>query len=165
MHFPVDFFLREYNANIMSLGTEKYGVGLGEAIAQQAGNDLVEGVNFDATKEDPFNLAGDTIRNSAKIVRNTAKVIIGDLLPRAPDFFADKLGPGTQRYDVTKRNNPLSGTGSYFDDIKGRKGIVRKTGAAILNPDKALDDAWNIVGSGKWQIRPSKQSKNMDLSI
>jgi|GEM_PF-2012936 len=149
----------------MALETEKYGVGLGEAIMHQAKNDLVEGISFDATKKDAFNLPGDTIRNSARAVRNMIKVVIGDIVPRAPDWVVDKLGPGTQQYDVTKRKNPLSGTGSYIDDIKERKGVVRKAGAAFLNPDKALDDAWNIVGSGKWQIRPSQNSNNVDLSV
>ena len=148
----------------MAFGTEKHGVSLGRAIAHQASNDLVEGINFDATKEDAFNIAGDTIRNGARFVRNTAKVILGDLLPRAPDFVVDKLSPGKQQYDVTKRANPLSGTGSYIRDIKDRKGFVRKAGAAALNLDKVQDDAWNMIGSGKWQIRPSKQSKNTDLS-
>ncbi|MCB9808180.1 hypothetical protein H6770_02885 [Candidatus Peribacteria bacterium] len=140
----------------MALGQEKHGATLGEAILHQAGNDLVEGIDWSATREDPFNIVGDTIRNGTKGVRNAAKVVIGDLIPRAPDWIVDKFGSGEQRYDVTHRNNVLSGTGSYVKDIAGRKGVVRKVGAAVLNTDKVFDDGWNMIGSGKWQIRPSK---------
>lgn len=139
----------------MAIEHEENGVSLIRATYAQLRNDMATGIDFSATKEDAFNIVGDTVRNGGRAVRN-AVVALFHGVQRVPDIAIDAVSPGTQKYDVVHRDGMLDGTSSYGKDIIGRQGIIRKAGAAILNIDKPVDDAFNVIGGGKWQITPSK---------
>lgn len=139
----------------MAIEHEENGVTLIRATYAQMRNDMATGIDFSATNNDAFNIVGDTIRNGGRAVRNAAMALFHGV-QRIPDIAVDAVSPGKQSYDVVHREGMLAGTGSYAKDITGRKGVIRKAGAAILNFDKPVDDAFNVIGGGKWQIKPSK---------